>query len=858
LKHRTTVALLTVVVAVGTALPGGAAVSPEPVRHVLVVLQSPTPQARPGHPVDARSLRPRAATLITTTGRAQALGLSVTPAADGTALDVSGPASLIRSTFGAPSAAGTLRTGALGVGALAVFDPAFDRPLFRAHLHPRVHSPLGQSAGQLTQAYGATHQTTGVPTPDVTTRPIVATIQLSAWNPASLTEYARRNGVYADPSFDPVASGLYSNRPVTQRTAQTTNCQNSAALDNSGEIEVLLDQEAVLGAAPGLRQRSYTAANRGSCIQSAYQAVLDDVQKGDPIVALSSSWGACEADITSDANGNNPGGDGTFIRSVDNVLQQLVAAGVTVTAATGDYGRFDCSNPDGTPNTSKDGQDFPASSPSVLAIGGTRHPNGTTPPTSAAPDTTWNRGPAGSPQFGGSGGGVSGAGLTANLGPQSWSGFPRPGYQAGIPPNSKRQLPDLALVGDPQTGINTWGLGPGACGGATGPCAVTYGGTSLSSPLFAAMIAQLVTDADPSRLATRGLGDLHQLLYDHLTAFTDVTSADTTTTLVTYPTSVGFDQATGLGTPVIGVLCGLLSAPRPCITAPSASRNPTVPVAIAVNPPTGTSVVATYVSTTDAGCTGASSPSQATSISLPEGASTVFARVGFSDGQCSPAASTRVAIDSHPPVVTGLRLIRPKFSSSQLAGLFGVSEDNTGVRSVTYTLIRRDTGTPVEQGTLPAQQRSVLLGSRPGLVYELRVSAADALGSGAESVVRGSAPADDRGARPSAGWRKVPLRGSYLGTVTRTEVAGATLKATLRGSTVGVLLVRTPTGGLAELIIDGRVRKVVDTSATRTRVGLAVSIKVKPGRHTVAVRVLGRPGATGRGTLVTVDGFTGR
>ena len=92
-------------------------------------------------------------------------------------------------------------------------------------------------------------------------------------------------------------------------------------------------------------------------------ALVRTVDDHLPISVLSTSWGACEI------KGNRV----STIVALEQRLRALTAAGVTVTAASGDSGRYDCSNdaPGQVDNT--DAVDFPASSPFVLSVGGTTH-----------------------------------------------------------------------------------------------------------------------------------------------------------------------------------------------------------------------------------------------------------------------------------------------------------------------------------------------------------------------------------------------------------------------------------------------------------------------------------------------------
>src|SRR5215470_10113029 len=118
----------------------------------------------------------------------------------------------------------------------------------------------------------------------------------------------------------------------------------------------------------------------------------------------------------------------------DQLFQDASDMGVTITVASGD---------DGSSDRVQDGRahvDFPASSPYVLACGGTRvMANGD----SIASETVWNNG---------AGQGATGGGVSDHFDP--------PSYQqgAGVPSSANpgkrkgRGVPDVAGDAEPQTG----------------------------------------------------------------------------------------------------------------------------------------------------------------------------------------------------------------------------------------------------------------------------------------------------------------------------------------------------------------------------------------------------------------------
>jgi hypothetical protein len=221
--------------------------------------------------------------------------------------------------------------------------------------------------------------------------------------------------------------------------------------------------------------------------------------------------------------------------------------GVTFLAAAGDDGAYGTS---GQTNTSITPQ-YPASSPNVVAVGGTSlYPNGD----SYGSETTWGNGTSSGTQ-GGGGGGISG---TSGInGPES-----QPVYQNGVVnaySTTQRTYPDVSADASPTTGVPiydsyvTSGVNPW----------LTVGGTSLSCPLWAGMVAL----ADQGR-ALVGLGSLDgpsqtlSTLYSLPSAdFHSITSGNATGPSPTYSPVSGYDLATGLGSPVGNLLIPQLAGP---------------------------------------------------------------------------------------------------------------------------------------------------------------------------------------------------------------------------------------------------------------------------------------------------------
>jgi kumamolisin len=284
---------------------------------------------------------------------------------------------------------------------------------------------------------------------------------------------------------------------------------------NGADGEVLLDIEVAGALAPGADLIVYLAPNTD---QGFLDAVSTAAQATPTPTALSISWGQSEDDWTAQARG-----------AMDAAFADAAVLGVTVTVAAGDDGSTDRAT-DGASHV-----DFPASSPHVLACGGTKlTADKVTGEVSI--ETVWNEGT----DRGATGGGISDT-------------FDQPDWQATAgTPVGGRGVPDVAGDADPQTGYQVLVDGQ----------AQVIGGTSAVAPLWAALVCRLAEGAG------RPFGLLNPLLYAGVSAgttpdgFRDITSG----TNGAYSASPGWDACTGLGVPDGTALLTRLSQP----TAPPA------------------------------------------------------------------------------------------------------------------------------------------------------------------------------------------------------------------------------------------------------------------------------------------------
>jgi kumamolisin len=285
---------------------------------------------------------------------------------------------------------------------------------------------------------------------------------------------------------------------------------DSQASDARGDTtgEVMLDMCVVGSVAPGANIFMYFS-------EFTSQGWLDGLNKAitdkNGIDVISISYGNPEDD---------PDGAWTAmgVQEVNRAFQAAAAKGITVCCASGDDGSSD-------QVTSGAHVDFPASSPFVLGVGGTKlAASNSTPPTITS-ETVWNETLH---SEGATGGGVSAV-------------FTKPDYQnaVSVPPSANpphnigRGVPDVAAVADPVTGVLVIKV--------DGNHLEPIGGTSAAAPLWAALIARI------NEGLKTNCGFLNPLLYDRFSK--DVLHDITVGNNGAYKATVGWDACTGLGSP---------------------------------------------------------------------------------------------------------------------------------------------------------------------------------------------------------------------------------------------------------------------------------------------------------------------
>ena len=376
-------------------------------------------------------------------------------------------------TMTVPVAIGTIVQGVFGLD---------ERPQARAHFRWHASRPAAAAATAFTplQIARAYNFPTGVNGRGQT----IALIELGGgYTPSDLSTYFANLGVSA-PTVNSVSVDGANNAPT--------------GTPNSADGEVALDIEVAGAIAPGANIVVYFGPNTDQGFLDAITTAIHDTANKPTIVSI--SWGGPESTWTAQA-----------LQNFDSAFADAATLGITVCVAAGDNGSADGVT-DGKAHV-----DFPASSPHVLACGGTSlQLSGTR----ISSETVWNDG---------AGGGATGGGVSDVFALPAWQ------QSAGVPPSVNsgahvgRGVPDVAGDADPQTGYDT--LIDGQRG--------VVGGTSAVAPLWAALAALI------NQQSGKPIGFANAQLYAQRSAFNDVTQGNNGA----YSAGPGWDPCTGLGSP---------------------------------------------------------------------------------------------------------------------------------------------------------------------------------------------------------------------------------------------------------------------------------------------------------------------
>jgi len=283
---------------------------------------------------------------------------------------------------------------------------------------------------------------------------------------------------------------------------------NQPGADPGGaDGEVLLDIEVAGAIVPKAHLVVYFAPNTDA---GFLDAIAEATHAQPTPTAISISWGQSEDQWTKQAR-----------TAMDQAFTDAAALGITVTVAAGDSGSADGAT------AGQAHVDFPASSPHVLACGGTSLLVNRTGGVQS--ESVWNNGP----------GSATGGGVSDTFEQPAWQANVGVPHRAGASGTGRsvtgRGVPDVAADADPRTGYRVLVDGQ----------AQVIGGTSAVAPLWAALVCRLV-----QATGTR-LGLLQPHLYAGaragraVTGLRDITAGSNGA----YPAGPGWDACTGLGVP---------------------------------------------------------------------------------------------------------------------------------------------------------------------------------------------------------------------------------------------------------------------------------------------------------------------
>jgi subtilase family serine protease len=392
----------------------------------------------------------------------------------------------------------------------------------------------------------------------------LAVFELSAYLSSDITHWA--HFVYGKHFTPPLENVNVDGGPLHPKCPKGDTCPSDIE-GYAGDIEVDADIETQLTISPDAAHIIvYNAPNdeTGQTELAEYTKIAND----DSASAVSSSWGECESELGS-----------AMAKAEDVAFEQMATQGQSMFASAGDDGAFDCGT---TPQTLA--VDDPESQPWVTSVGGTSLQTDN-PGTNAHPayptgvESVWNVDSLCNEDADEGGDtGLFWCNTTGAGGGGSSSFWGRPWYQEGPGVNNSfttvgngttqcafaakgtpcREVPDVSANADQYTPYAEYCTGSSktpnsVCATFSGsqptPGWFGIGGTSLSSPLWSGIAA------DRDSYQGHRSGNFNPMLYRLLQTyprlyFHDITGAgQTTLNNGFFPTTPGYDEATGIGTP---------------------------------------------------------------------------------------------------------------------------------------------------------------------------------------------------------------------------------------------------------------------------------------------------------------------
>jgi kumamolisin len=275
----------------------------------------------------------------------------------------------------------------------------------------------------------------------------VAIIELGGgYKDKDLANYWKHLGLTTTPNIIPISVDGAKNNPA----------------DVDSSTEVVLDIEIFGGICPNSNIYVYFAPNTDKGFYDAIYAAINNSKYSVSVISI--SWGGPESSW-----------DEKTLHSFNDLFKQAASKGITICTASGDDG-----SSDGQPGNNVD---FPASSPWVLACGGTRLSCPTKIYDNSTKEIVWGTI---------TGGGAAGGGISKY--------FDKPEYQSKVTSNINtkyRCVPDVCGNADPATGWLIY----------QNKSFYVVGGTSAVSPMWSAYLCSI----NYKKFLNPVLYDLYQL-----------------------------------------------------------------------------------------------------------------------------------------------------------------------------------------------------------------------------------------------------------------------------------------------------------------------------------------------------------
>ncbi len=289
----------------------------------------------------------------------------------------------------------------------------------------------------------------------------------------------------------------------------------------NADPETSLDLQTAAAVAPEAQFRLVQSTSAGGSILDGFSRALGGPGGIPDVISL--SYGGCAIEENTAAP--------AFTSVIDAVLAMAALTGVSSFVAAGDSGSTTCG-----PSVSGTTLSYPAVSPFVTAVGGTRLTLGKG--NVRVSETVWNDSAYGE--------NAAGGGALSRR-------EPRPAYQDGFVTQNHRAVPDVSALADIVPG---W---PDVLDGTL----QSVGGTSGSTPFIAAATA--LVDGSQRKAGRPPIGLANGWFYraaSHPGAIYDITTGSNDLAGVgCCQATVGYDLASGLGVPNWAVLPATLPPP---------------------------------------------------------------------------------------------------------------------------------------------------------------------------------------------------------------------------------------------------------------------------------------------------------